>query len=47
MDKNNISPDNRSKSDLLRDLLAAMGKADANKPKIWPLEMALENIESA
>lgn len=47
MGKNNISPDNRSPRDLLGDLLAAIGMADANPYLTWPLEMALGEIESA
>jgi hypothetical protein len=47
MSKNNISPDNRSPRDLLGDLLAAIGMADANPYMTMPLEMALREIESA
>ena len=47
MAKNNISPDNRSRRDLLGDLLAAIGMADANPYLTWPLEMELREIESA
>jgi hypothetical protein len=47
MGKNNISSDNRSPRDLLGDLLVAIGMADANPYQIWPLKMALREIESA
>jgi hypothetical protein len=47
MAKNNISPDNRPPRDLLRDLLAAIGMADANPYQTMPLEMALREIERA
>jgi hypothetical protein len=47
MGKNNISPDNRSSRDLLGDLLAAIGMADANPYETYPLKRALEEIESA
>jgi hypothetical protein len=45
MGKNKISPNSGSQRDLLRDLLASMGKADANRYEIWQLEMALEEIK--
>ena len=47
MAKNNISPDNRSRRDLLRALLASIGKADANNYVTLPLVNALREIESA
>jgi hypothetical protein len=47
MDNNNISPDNRSPRNLLSDLVAAIGMADANPFQTYPLQMALEEIESA
>ena len=47
MGKNNISPDNRSRHDLLGDLLAAIGMADADPYLTFPLRMALMEIESA
>src|SRR5262245_39186836 len=47
MGKNSISPDNRSQRDLLRDLLAAMGVADANSFQYLGLETVLSEIESA
>ena len=47
MGKNKISPDNRSPRDLLGDLLAAIGMADANPYQTLPLVNALREIESA
>jgi hypothetical protein len=47
MAKNNISPDNRSQRDLLRDLVASIGMADANNYETLPLVNALREIESA
>jgi hypothetical protein len=47
MGKNKISPDNRSPRDLLGDLLAAIGMADANPYETLRLKMVLEEIESA
>jgi hypothetical protein len=47
MGKNNIPPDNRSPRDLLGDLLAAIGMADANPYQTWPLSEALQEIKSA
>jgi hypothetical protein len=47
MAKNTISPNNRSPRDLLGDLLAAIGMADANPYQTLPLVNALREIESA
>jgi hypothetical protein len=47
MGNNNLSPDKRSPRDRLRDLLAALGKADANNYETWALLNELEEIKSA
>jgi hypothetical protein len=45
MGKPNVSSADRPLRGPLSDLLAAMGMTDANKPKTWLLEMALEEIQ--